>query len=397
MTLRACASMVVVGLWSCGPLDGLEPDGGFVATHDAGAGGGSAGPDAGAEGGGSGGSAEGGGSGGGGAGGGGGATGGGGSAGGGATTAGGGAAAPSCGDGVCSGAETCTSCAKDCGSCCTSNGALACGGNGIEGDPNALYRCDGTRYVQQKACGAACVRLPNGTPDRCPLGDPPASLVSKLSPKPYVETNCSAITYPGWPHEAKRCSYSSGGISTQVTVANPSPTQVAKWVVDASALIPALRRLESVDPAAWEQGLGWIAQHLLLQSSRIFPLEGGIVENMGSGYVNYFFKSGVTQSCSGGCYCRINSLHRSTYCNWRGATSTETTAACQGRVGTSGATAGWNAQCLSNHQRAWTQDWNEHFRAMAWERAMRVGSKCPQASSCTPAQVVAAVRAAYDL
>lgn len=277
------------------------------------------------------------------------------------------------------------------------SGTLSCGNNGIIGDPNTLYRCDGTRYVKQEACGAACVQLPSGTPDRCPLAAPPASLVTRLSSPPYVEVGCVSATFPGWPYAAKRCTYSSGGITTSITVADPTAQQVAKWVVDASALIVRLRALQAAHATEWEQGLGAIAQHMLLQSSRIFALEGGIIENMGTGYVNYPFLNGVTQGCSSGCYCRINSLHRTTYCAWRGAKTNETEAACLARVGTSGLTTGWGKQCLQNHIDSWTRESNEHFRAMAWKANDAVLASCPATTSCTPAQVVTAVKSAYGL
>ncbi len=74
--------------------------------------------------------------------------------------------------------------------------------------------------------------------------DVPGSLVSLLSPKPYVEQSCVAATYPGWPHPAQRCTYSAGGITTSVTVANPSPDRVARWVVDSATHIPALQKLK---------------------------------------------------------------------------------------------------------------------------------------------------------
>ncbi|MEN9799221.1 MAG: hypothetical protein RL653_2917 [Pseudomonadota bacterium] len=305
-----------------------------------------------------------------------------------------GTAAPSCGDGTCAADEGCGSCAQDCGACCTNAGGLSCGGNGIGGSPDVLYRCDGTRYVPHETCSGACVVLPAGTPDRCPLGAPPASLVTRLSVTPYVEGSCQSTTWAGWPYAAKRCTYSAGGRTAAVTVANPSAEKVARWIVDASALIPRLRALQQSAPAQWEEGLGAMAQQVLLQSSRIFPLEGGILENMGSGWVNYPFLGGVTQGCSSGCFCRINSLHRTTYCAWRAAKAGEAEADCLQRVGTSGH-AKWSDQCLANHVNAWEQDWNEHFRALAWDASKGVAARCPTASSCTPSEVVAAVRSAY--
>ncbi|MBK7861413.1 MAG: hypothetical protein IPJ65_22920 [Archangiaceae bacterium] len=308
----------------------------------------------------------------------------------------GGAQTPTCGDGVCSATETCTTCARDCGTCCTAVGGLSCGGNGIEGNADTLYRCDGTRYVASQQCGAACVQRPSGVPDRCPLGAPPASLVTKLSPKPYVEQSCTATTFAGWPYAAKKCTYSSGPLTTSVTVADPEPAAVAKWIVDAAAFIKPLRPLQTSAPAQWEQALGYIALHMLYQSSRIFPLEGGIIEDMGTGYVNYPFSKGVTQGCSSGCYCRINSLHRTTYCEYRSGIGVETQTACLNRVGSSGLTTGWGNQCLQSHIDAWTRDWNEHFRAHAWKANQSVSAACGS-GTCSAQQVVDAVKSAYGL
>ncbi|MBM4377950.1 MAG: hypothetical protein FJ086_01380 [Deltaproteobacteria bacterium] len=299
-----------------------------------------------------------------------------------------------CGDGTCAG-ESCTDCPRDCGSCCSNTGGRSCGGNGISGSPDTLYRCDGTRYVPHETCSGPCVVLPSGVPDRCPLGPPPAGLVTQLSVKPYVEGSCQSVNWPGWPHAAQACSYSASGRSATVAVANPPAEVVAKWVVDASAFIRRLRALQTTHPAEWEQGLSAMARHMLLQSSRIFPLEGGVIEDMGSGPVVYPFLKGVTQGCSSGCFCRINSMDRTTYCRWREAMGGETEASCLQRVGSSGHTSGWADQCLGNHARAWTADWNEHFRAMAWSAGKSVSAACPTASACTPAQVVAEVRAAY--
>jgi hypothetical protein len=208
---------------------------------------------------------------------------------------------------------------------------------------------------------------------------PPASLVKLLSPTPYVETSCVAATYPGWPYAAKRCTYTSGPLSTSVTVADPSAARAAAWVVDSAIEIPRLQALAGVHQADYEDGLKAIGLAMLNQSSRIFPLTGGIIENMGSGYVNYAFEKGVTKTCSTGCYCRINSLHRTEYCRYRDAKKLEN----------------WGAECLQGHADAFNQDRNEHFRAKAYIANLTVASRCPTAASCTAAQVVAAVKAGY--
>ncbi len=226
--------------------------------------------------------------------------------------------------------------------------------------------------------------------------DVPSSLISLLSPKPYVEQSCVAATFPGWPYPAQRCTYSAGGITTSVTVANPSADRVGRWVVDSANYIPALARLKGSSQAQYEEGLKAIGLAMLYQSSRIYPLTGGIIENMGSGYVNYIFENGVTKSCSSGCYCRINSLHRNDWCEFQAAQGKQSKSACLNQVGSSGYTAGWASQCFENHKRAWNADFNEHFRAKAFVANSTVGNRCP-VGACTPAQVVAAVRNAYGL
>ena len=140
---------------------------------------------------------------------------------------------------------------------------------------------------------------------------------------------------------------------------------------------PRLQALAGVHQADYEDGLKAIGLAMLNQSSRIFPLTGGIIENMGSGYVNYAFEKGVTKACSTGCYCRINSLHRTEYCRYRDAKKLETNAACLAHVGSSGLTAAWGAECLQGHADAFNQDRNEHFRAKAYIANLTVAKPLP--------------------
>lgn len=230
-----------------------------------------------------------------------------------------------------------------------------------------------------------------------PIPPVPDALVRALSAKPYVEDACVAATYSGWPHDALRCTYKAGPLTATVTVADPPAARVAAWIVDSSIEIPRLLALASAQPAAYEAGLLAIAQATLYQSSRIFPLTGGIIEDMGSGYVNYPFEQGVTKGCTTGCYCRINSLHRSELCRYRAARTTETYDACLARLGQSGLTAAWGQQCLQNHADAWLKSRNEHYRAKAFIANSTVVSRCPTPAACTPDQVVAAVKAAFGL
>ncbi|MBX7097644.1 MAG: hypothetical protein K1X89_08030 [Myxococcaceae bacterium] len=281
---------------------------------------------------------------------------------------------------------------------CPKEGGLFCGGNGIAGSPSTLYVCKSGQLVPKEVCAPGpCQAMPAGVPDQCPgTLVVPASLVTLLSPKPYVEVSCVAATYPGWPYPAKRCTYTSGGITTSVTVADPTPDRVARWVVDSATLIPALQKLKGTAQSDYEAGLKAIGLAMLYQSSRIFPLTGGIIENMGSGYVNYPFEKGITQGCSSGCYCRINSLHRTEWCTYQAGIGAQTKTQCLNQVGSSGLTAAWGAECLGNHVRSWNSDVNAHFRAKAFVANQSVASRCPP-GACTPAQVVSAVKTAYGL
>lgn len=221
----------------------------------------------------------------------------------------------------------------------------------------------------------------------------PASLVAVLDETPYVEGSCEPTTYPGWPHEAKRCSYTAGGVYAEVTTATPSPERVGAWIVEASEEIPALWELRTTDPAAYEEGLGMIAWAVMIQSGRIYPLEGDVVENLGDGYVAYYFVNGVTYTCGSGCYCRVNSLHRTEWCAWQDHVGAASYDDCIGQVGSSSYTEAWGGQCLGNHAAAWQSDRNEHFRARAYRYQQAMGS-CPAAGSCAPADVLAALEAA---
>ncbi len=223
--------------------------------------------------------------------------------------------------------------------------------------------------------------------------DVPESLVTALTVKPYVEGTCESTTYAGWPHAAKKCTYRPEKLV--VTVANPEPEQVARWIVEASTQIPALDALKTTDRESWEAGLVAIAKHTLGQSSRIFPLDGQVWEN---GTV-YRFERGVTKTCKSGCYCRINSTSRQQWCAYAVTVlKTETSeSACLEKYGqtTSTLTEPWLAHCLENHEASWTSDSNEHYRAQAWNANKAIVAKLADAGSPTGADVVAAIKAAY--
>lgn len=57
-------------------------------------------------------------------------------------------------------------CAAAPGACSVTNG-LYCGGNGVVGAANVLYRCSDRVLKYVETCAAGCERRPTGTPDRC--------------------------------------------------------------------------------------------------------------------------------------------------------------------------------------------------------------------------------------
>lgn len=50
---------------------------------------------------------------------------------------------------------------------CPSGGGLYCGGGGILGETDTLYRCSKGVVTSSKKCAKSCVRMPAGTSDRC--------------------------------------------------------------------------------------------------------------------------------------------------------------------------------------------------------------------------------------
>lgn len=219
---------------------------------------------------------------------------------------------------------------------------------------------------------------------------PPASLVAAMSAKPYVEGNCTRTTFAGWPYEAKSCTY--GGI--QVTVANPTPERVSQWIVDSSQLIPALDGLRTRDPASWEAGLKVIADNMMGQSSRIFPL-GGLVRE---GTINYRFDRGVTAGCSTGCYCRINSTTRREWCRYRAQVLQQgTEQRCLNEYSTTQFTDAWAQHCLQNHIDSWNADTNAHFRARAYGAQLSIGAQFPNPATASGAAVVRALKSYFPV
>ena len=302
------------------------------------------------------------------------------------------------------------SCRTASGPTCDSNaftGEYCAGDKVSHGEAGTLYHCDGPgRAAIVQRCENGCRVMPAGQDDVCAaasssssppsssVGTVPSSLIDALDATPYVEESCTSTTAPGWPYAARRCSYTSGGIHTTVVTATPSPERVGRWIMDSVRLIPAVQALKTRAPSKYEQALRMIANEVMGQSSRIFPLSGGIIEDMGTGYINYPFDRGVAVGCHGGCYCRINSLHRTEWCRYQAGIGAQSYDACIDDVGDSGLTDAWGNRCLQNHVRAWSSDRNEHFRARAWGYQQSIRHSCPRGDSCSPDRVLQALREA---
>ncbi len=271
--------------------------------------------------------------------------------------------------------------------------ASACSSDG-ETKPNAPAALP----ASDAAPAPAPMIVPTATMDASPPEaappplDVPASLVMALGGKTYVEESCQSVMHPGWPYAAQKCTYQNGLV---VTIANPAPDRVARWIVEASSLILALDALHTRDRASWEAGLAVIAAHTIGQSSRIFPLAGQIFEN---GTV-YAFERGVTSTCGAGCYCRINSTSRPQWCKYAvDVLKTEAAEAdCLAKYGqsTNKLTDPWLAHCLDNHVASWTTDRNEHYRAQAWAANAMIAAKISDPMTATSAAVIAALKVAY--
>ena len=254
---------------------------------------------------------------------------------------------------------------------------------------------DGRLIVYSRAWSSLWIsknNLGGGTPPAPPAPptgtlDVPAALVSQLNVKPYVEESCTAVdaTSLGWPYAAMRCSYAG---QYSVTVADPSADRVARWVVDSSKMIPALDSLYARDRAHWEQGLAVIANHTLMQSGRIFPLDGTVAED---GFP-YQFHHGVTSTCSTGCYCRINSVSRPEWCHYAAAVYGQSYSSCIATNGNGVLRTAWEDHCLANHKAAWNSDRNDDYRAQAWSANQGISSEFPSPAAASGAAVVSALK-----
>lgn len=290
---------------------------------------------------------------------------------------------------------------------CSTAGALRCAGHGPSGLTDILYRCEAAPstskewekkpgadrgsgaaelgWVRERACPDGCQAMPSGRDDRCnPVSAVPPKVLEMLAPKPYVEVDCKPEG------DGKRCSYSTLGLSAEVLVVDPTAEQVARWIVDAAAFAEPLEALRESDRKAWEKGVLAFARHVRMQSSRIFPMKGDIVEDMGGGAKAYAFDRGVVTPCEKGrCRCRINSLTARAFCRFEEAMG-GAFEACVSRYDGPSGDEPWRARCAENHTRAMQSLHNDHFRAKAFVVGRAVKEACDK-RRCSPDEVVRAI------
>lgn len=229
----------------------------------------------------------------------------------------------------------------------------------------------------------------------------PAALLRVLETNPYVEVDCVASPQEGFPEGAvKRCSYTAMGVKAEVVVANPEPELTARWFMDAARFCAPLEAFRTSDAAQWQRGVAAFAKHMRLQSSRIFPLSGAIVEDLGDGPTAFEFDRGVVTPCAQGkCRCRINSLSSIALCRFREAQGASGEA-CRKSLASD---EGWRDQCLRNHQQAFRSGENEHLRARAYlvgeaiEKKCRLKAERSKGKGCVPGEVVMLIEAELGL
>lgn len=254
------------------------------------------------------------------------------------------------------------------------------------------------------------------TPDRPRSSSPeaPQALVEALAGDPFG-VSCPIVEDAYWPFEARRCTYGIADRTYVVTTATPPADRVASWIVDASAMIPALARLEKTEPDAWEKGLRAIARYTMNQSGRSFPLDGVVFEDF-EGATEYEFRGGVTfgvtnektRSC-GDCACRPNSLHRAEWCTYV-ADGLASSALTEGRAdsyascvsalgGERGWSDAWASTCLRIHADAWESPRSEGYRALlhfVQKNQIEPALRAIGGVDAAPAEIVRAIEDAFS-
>jgi hypothetical protein len=78
-------------------------------------------------------------------------------------------------------------------------------------------------------------------------------IASCMKAQPYVEESCQVSSFPGWPYDAKDCSYKTPIGTLYVTVADAPAERVAAWVLNATLTVPFTADLQSAHPGAFLQ------------------------------------------------------------------------------------------------------------------------------------------------
>ena len=115
----------------------------------------------------------------------------------------------------------------------------------------------------------------------------------------YMEKNCTPTTYPGWEgFPLQHCTYEvhdqdGRTKSAEVIMLNPSPDQLARWIVDACQKVCGELKPED---------LRKVFKHVLGQSGGQFPVAGVVYEDIipaDGTYEAYCFRNGVTVKIEG--------------------------------------------------------------------------------------------------
>jgi hypothetical protein len=179
-------------------------------------------------------------------------------------------------------------------------------------------------------------------------------------------------------------------VAAEVVVENPTAEEAARWFLDAARSCEPLEAIRESDPTSWARGVLAFARHTRRQSSRIFPVRGEVVEDLGEGPHAFGFDRGVVSPCEKGtCRCRINSLTAPALCRYREALGGDRTSCMEGLA----SDEAWRGQCLDNHRKALATGVNEHLHARAHLAGREVQAKCDawersRKRPCSPGEVV---------
>jgi hypothetical protein len=246
----------------------------------------------------------------------------------------------------------------------------------------------------EKAAGPASASSDPSPPT--PPEPIPRALLAELSPTPYVEERCEPDSSSP---RARRCRYTTLGVTAEVVVENPTAEEAARWFLDAARSCEPLEAFRETEPATWVRGVLAFAKHTRRQSSRIFPLRGEVVEDLGDGPHAFGFDRGVVAPCEKGtCRCRINSLTSAALCRYREVLGGDL-ARCLEALSSDEA---WRTQCVENHRNALATGVNEHLHARAHLAGREIRAKCDaweraRKRPCSPGEVVMMLEQALGL